>query len=409
MRIPLQRQQLLWATILVMWISLFISRAFLSISLMLFVAAACVHKDIGKQLIRFVKTPLLVGISLLFLLPFISGLWSSNTDQWQDIMRIKLPLLILPIAFAGSWQLSKKQWAYIAIVLAALIFIATGWSMTQYILHRTQLHQAYLQAKVIPTPLENDHVRFSWLVAIGVVICYILVTYSKKRLLQIVFAAVGIWFIIYLHILSARTGLLSFYIILLLYGLWLLFTQKHIVRSILVAVILISMPLIAWYVFPTFQNRIKYFVYDFSYVKSHTYLPGANDGNRVLSLKAGAAILQQYPLGVGAGDVTDSTLYWYHTHIHHMLPTDQLVLPSSEWLIYGAAAGWPGIIVLTIVMFVPLFITHIRNRFAGWAISMTAAASLLFDIGLEVQYGVFLYAVILLSYWKWATQKERNT
>src|SRR5690349_4271088 len=120
MRIPLQRQQLLWGTILVMWISLFISRAFLSISLMLFVAAACVHKDISKQLIRFIKTPLLVGISLLFLLPFVSGLWSSNTDQWQDTMRIKLPLLILPIAFAGNWRLSKKQWAYIAIVLTAL-------------------------------------------------------------------------------------------------------------------------------------------------------------------------------------------------------------------------------------------------------------------------------------------------
>jgi hypothetical protein len=142
------------------------------------------------------------------------------------------------------------------------------------------------------------------------------------------------------------------------------------------------MPLIAWYLFPTFQNRIKYFVYDFSYVKSNTYLPGANDGNRVLSLKAGAHILQQHPLGIGAGDVTDSTLHWYHTHIPNMLTTDQLVLPSSEWLIYGAATGWPGIIVFTIVMFAPLLIAAIRNHFAGWAISVTAAASLLLDIGL---------------------------
>jgi hypothetical protein len=48
---------------------------------------------------------------------------------------------------------------------------------------------------------------------------------------------------------------------------------------------------------PTFQNRIKYFMYDHSFIRSGAYLPGGNDGNRVLSYRAGWHLLKTQPAG----------------------------------------------------------------------------------------------------------------
>jgi len=33
------------------------------------------------------------------------------------------------------------------------------------------------------------------------------------------------------------------------------------------------------------------------------------------------------------------------------------ILPGSEWLIYGAGAGWPGLLLFTFCMLIPFFLT----------------------------------------------------
>jgi O-antigen ligase len=160
------------------------------------------------------------------------------------------------------------------------------------------------------------------------------------------------------------------------------------------------LPIGAYLLLPTFQNRIKYFVYDYDFIKRGTYLPGANDGARAQSYKAGWAILQQHPLGVGAGDVRDKINDWYTANIPDMVKKDRL-LPSSEWLVYSGFAGWISVVLFTIIMCLPFFITPKRHRIFWWLLTGTLAASHLFDVGLEVQYGVFIYAFFVLWWWKW--------
>ena len=58
------RQQFIFFTIIFMLTGLFVSRALLSISMVLFLAFCFVHKDFSIQLRAFIRHPLLVGISL---------------------------------------------------------------------------------------------------------------------------------------------------------------------------------------------------------------------------------------------------------------------------------------------------------------------------------------------------------
>src|SRR5206468_8668867 len=157
-------------SIMVMILCLFISRALLSISMIIFFVLTIANKDIVHQLKNTFNNRFIFSMCLLFLVPFISGLWSTDYQNWLDVVRIKLPLILFPIAFAGKWKLKEKHWKEIGIFFLIVLFAAVCWSTTVYLLHHKEIEQSYLKAKLINTSLENDHVRFSWLVVIGVII-----------------------------------------------------------------------------------------------------------------------------------------------------------------------------------------------------------------------------------------------
>jgi O-antigen ligase len=153
--------------LIAMMASLFFSRALLSISIMVFVGVSFLHKDIIRQFRKFFATPLLWSMSCLFLIPLVSGAWSDNTGQWMNILRLKLPLLMLPVAFAAPLRISAKQWKIMAIVFMGLVTAGTAWSLFHYSTDMTAVEQGYLRSKSIITPLKDDHVRFSWMVSLA--------------------------------------------------------------------------------------------------------------------------------------------------------------------------------------------------------------------------------------------------
>lgn len=386
---------------------MFFSRALLSVSMMVFVAFSFFHTDMKKHLSNFFSSPLLWGMSLLFFLPLLSGLWSEDKKELADILRIKLPLLFLPLAFAGPLHISKKQWEWLGYIFITLITAGTCWSMFYYLSDVAAINESYLRAKSIATPLENDHVRFSWLVSICVLLAgwLLVIKRNENKLVSYFLAAVVIWLIVFLHVLAVRTGLFSFYIIAAGTTAWLIFKKFKWQYGLALVMLLIALPLIAYKAAPTFHNRVQYFLYDKGYFEKAHYRPGSTDAVRVISLKAGCGIMKEQPLaGVGFGDVLIRTKQWYGENYPQMIEADK-IYPSSEWLMYGAVLGWPGFLVFSFVMLIP-FLIKAGNKLSWWLLNATAAFSFLFDIGLEVQFGVFIYAFIILWWWKWLNAEK---
>lgn len=385
--------------------SLLISRGALSTTTILFLLLAIVSKDFSHQWKAFYTNRFLLFFTLLFLIPFVSGLWSENLSKWSDVVRLKAPLLFFPLAFAGRWSFTPKQWLWIAGTFIGVALAGCGWSLWHYVQNMEAVHQGYLRAKTLLTPLENDHVRFSWLVNVALMTCLLLTHLVHQKNRQVFLCLLALFFAVYLHVLSARTGMISFYLFLLLYAGWFLYSRRNLQTAALLVTILVTLPLLAYVAVPTFQNRVRYLVYDFSFVKKAEYLPGANDGARVMSIKAGWQVLQQHPLGVGAGDVMHEAEKWYAAHVPNVLPTDKFY-PSSQWLLYGAFAGWIGVVLFTIVLVLPFFITGLHLKPFWIALHTTAAFSFAFDMGLEVQYGIFLYAFATFWWWKWLRESS---
>jgi O-antigen ligase len=311
----------------------------------------------------------------------------------------------MPISFAGPIKLSKKDWERLAFLFILLILGGTIWGMLHYLSDPIAAQQAYLRSKIIETPLENDHVRFSWLVSIAILIAGWLGFKKIKTNSMIagILFIISIWLIIFLHILAARTGLLSLYIISLFIILWLTFKKMKRIYGISFLIVLASLPFIAYFIFPTFQNRVKYFFYDFSYFKEAHYLPQTTDAVRVISLKAGWNIMNERPLtGVGFGDIFLETKSWYKENYPSMIEVDK-IFPSNEWLMYGSGAGWIGFILFTIIIAIPFFLKKIHNKFLWCVLNASILCLFLFDITLEIQFGIFIYSFIILCWWKRST------
>ncbi len=393
--------------------ALFFSRGLLSVSMAAFVVVSFFHTGFKKHLSDFFSSPLLWSMSLLFFLPLLSGLWSEDKKEWADIARIKLPLLFLPLAFAGPFHFSKKQWDWLVYIFVGLVTAGTCWSMLHYISNVADINESYLRAKSLVTPLENDHVRFSWLVSVCILLAgwFSVTRRNESRLISWLFVVIAIWLSVFLHILAARTGLFSFYIMIAGTGCWLIFKKRKPATpagqpgtgwkfGLVLIVGLLVLPMIAYKVLPSFQNRVKYFLYDKGFFEKAHYLPGSTDAVRVISLKAGWSIMREQPVtGVGFGDVMAKAKKWYETNYPPMIEADK-IYPSSEWMLYGAGCGWPGFILFSLVMLIP-FIIKTNNRLLWWLLNATAAFSFVFDIGLEVQFGVFIYSFIILWWWKW--------
>jgi O-antigen ligase len=404
------RSTIIFILLVTMMTALFVSRPLLSVSIIVFVAVSFFHTGIKTQLRNFFSTPLLWGMSILFVLPLLSGFWSDDKEQWLDIVRIKLPLLVMPLAFAAPFTLTKKQWDSLAWIFILLVTAGSAWSMFHYIADITAVNESYLRGKTMVTPLENDHIRFSWLVSIAVLLAGMKV-WQKRSLNWFgwLLIIVATWLIIFLHILAARTGLFSFYIIMAGVSSWLLFTKTKKLQAFILLIGLLALPVAAYFLLPSFHNRVKLLRYEFAFFKHADYLPGSGDAVRVASWNTAWQVVKTNPAkGTGFGDIDDHIKKEYTIQYPSMLERDK-ILPGNEWLIYGIGCGWPGIILFSAIMLIPFF-TFTKNKMAWCVLNATAAFGFLFDIGLEVQFGVFIYSFVVGWCWKWwllATDEHR--
>ncbi len=342
-------------------------------------------------------------MSILFFLPLLSGLWSENQSQWIDIIRLKLPLLFLPLGFAGKFRLNFIQWYALALVFVSCLLLSSLWTFFNYLNNSQQINESYLQAKTMITPLDDDHVRYSWLISAGILVCGYLVTISSGKI-KLFLIPLNAWFFIFLHLLASRTGIVCTYVMLFMLIVWLLVRRRKWLHAIIFLIIISGTPFAAYHIFPSFRNKIDFFKYEKDFFINANYLHGGTDAMRIISIKAGWDLMNDYPLiGTGFGDLRNKTNEWYFVKYPEVKEEDK-ILPGSEYLNYGAACGWPGFLVFIVVMAVPFF-TSMKYKLPWNMINTSMAISLISDIGLEVQFGIFIYAFFVLWFWKWFNQE----
>lgn len=382
-----RQQQWVVACLVLISAGLVFSRALLSFSSVLI--AVPVFFSFRKNIVRNLSAAL-----LLIILPVVvSGFWSDNSREWWQAVLVRLPLFTIMLGCAPV-TFYKRNWLTAAYAFLLSVMIGCVWSLCIYLSDTAGIQNAYLRAKVLPTLADHDYVRFSWMVAVAVLLgckCFAL---TASRYMKWLLTAALLLFIIYLHILAAKTGLMCLYTCAALYLLHMMVIRRQWKTGALLLSMAVVFTVTAYFSLPTLRNRIQYIRYDFSLYSQGAPAVGYNDAARWQSVKAGFHITQSHPLsGVGFGDMRSAVVEWHQRYRPESLAYERF-LPANEWMVYGTGSGWPGILIFSSGIAWLLYAVTTR-RLISVLLSAIAFLPLLTDDTLEGQLGVAILAFIV--------------
>jgi hypothetical protein len=182
------------------------------------------------------KTALL--LVSLFLLHVVGLLYTSDFHYAFKDLKIKLPLLILPLVLCSVKPLSKKYFDLLMLIYVASVFVATCISFGTYLRHD--------YGDIREISLFISHIRF----CLNIVLCiavvgYYLVTRNSKWWEKLLQLALIVWFAGQLYIIESLSGYLAFAGLVAATLLYIYFTKvKNTVMKIIGLVVVIAVAVI---------------------------------------------------------------------------------------------------------------------------------------------------------------------
>lgn len=325
----------------------------------------------------------------------ISFFWTTDTEEWVAHLQVKLPFLLLPLAFAFLPKFSKKQTDFFTWSLGLMMFAAAIYGLWPLWHSSESLIHSYKYAHVLPTAMFNDHISFSTAVALSIAWIVYYFPFLERKSSRILMLLLALFLAVYLHILAAKTGLVAFYVLLL--GIAITQVRKSPTKGLLILVLGIIGFTAAYTFIPTLRERIGYSKVTWLSYKSGERSGIYSDGGRLMSYKLGLKSIAAHPLlGVGAGDVLDEMKLRYREDYPEVKEA-QMLWPHNVFLTSAMAVGIPGTLFLVFWIFWPLSKVR-RNRVSLYFVLMLAMllVPLMVDVSFEVQAGVGVFLLFYL-------------
>jgi O-antigen ligase len=322
---------------------------------------------------------------------FISYFWSHNIPYWSTRTQVKLPLLFLPLAFAFMPQFSLKQLHIYTAVLQGLLLTGVAYSLYFFISNPQFYIDGYKVSHVLPTIPENDHIRFSLMVAGGIIWSVFFFPKITHKAFKVFTIITLVLLSIYLHLLAARAGLVAWYVFIALWLVYLLFHPQTRKTGLALLLLIATACTIAINTIPTLRERIGYFKWTMMVFQEGQRNGLYSDMGRVMSYDIALRLIKEKPLlGTGAGNLLDTMKDRYEKW-YPEVADEQRLIPHNMVLNVGVACGIPAMLVFVAWLLYPLTkIKRNRNGFFFFIVWLVMLIPLMVEPVLEVQYGVFV-------------------
>jgi O-antigen ligase len=263
-----------------------------------------------------------------------------------------------------------------------------------YALHFDQITETLNHGKSVPTP--SNHIRFSLFVAFAALSgVYILGQQVFAATVRGLLISSTFILILGLHLLAVRSGLLLFYvgIMYLAVAVW----YRRIPRRWLVPVVVLAMllPVAAYKLLPSLENRINYMVYDLQ-----NYFDGNvgsfSDGDRLRSMVVGWELFKKYPwTGCGVGDIEPAAKAMY-TEVYE--PGTNVRLPHNQLLFFLSTTGWLGTLLTLPAFLLAYFRPKDDDNILLHLHGIVFLVSCLFEATIEGTNGISFHLLFVLLF-----------
>jgi len=180
------------------------SHFLVSISIILLSANYLLEGNYIQKLRRIKKNPVILLFVGLFFLHVLGLLWTTNFDYAYRDIQIKLPLLAIPVILGSSDQISKTRFEWILLFFLATSFASSIVGSVIYFILSQPGDDYRLMSPFM------SHIRLSLMMGVAVFSAFYMSIKSVDwKQFKPVFIGLGLWFIIYLFMLRAMSGIVA--------------------------------------------------------------------------------------------------------------------------------------------------------------------------------------------------------
>lgn len=378
-------------------VGLYTGRAIMSIGMIVLIANAVINLKVYETWSYFKRQPVLWLLSGYYLLVAMSFFWSKDYTFLSSRLQVLLPFAVLPFAFAsiGKWE---AQWYHLLFLVYILCnVIGVSWTLYHYLLNKDMYDAGYSFSHSLRTPFKGDHIRFSIAVVLSCLFSSYLISYYKKWWIRLLLILALAYSVVFLHILAAKTGLVSLYLAtIILIVNWL---RKPAYRNYAVAILflLIITPFVMFHTSKTLRNKIGYFMYSIDQMVNNKEDQSlVSDEGRLISYKYAMELIKKHPIaGVGYGDA--------YAEMENLYKRDfgtkeyKVLLPHNQFLMSFMSLGLIGFLYV-VAIFIALFRKVKQNDLIYMSFLCVCLFACLIEPFFENQYGLcmFLFFILLL-------------
>ena len=198
--------------------------------------------SVREKFLRFFRNKAAVALAGIWLLHVIGLAWTHDlAEGWKDV-RIKLPLLVLPLIFSGQSPLSRKQFRLVADIL--LLSLLAGSLVSVAVLLGWIDRPVHTVRDIFIFGIS--HIRFSLFLCVGV---YLLADRLLRKepagpIARLFEFLLAVWFIVFLVIIESITGLVILLLTASFFLLRALFQRGRSWTKALALIVLIAIPVL---------------------------------------------------------------------------------------------------------------------------------------------------------------------
>ncbi len=218
-------------------VSLFLT----SLSQFFLVGSFFLEGDIKEKWNRFVSNKVALIFVGIWLMHLIGMFWTSDFESGIKDLRIKLPLLLLPIIISGTEKLTEKQFLWIMGVFVLSVFAGTisAISVLTGIIHREiyDIRDIFIY--------KISHIRFALFTCVAICTLTFYIGYRKELtpIAKFIALILAIWFIVFLVIVESLTGLSILLILTISILIYHLLISGNKVKKFISFVMIVCIPL----------------------------------------------------------------------------------------------------------------------------------------------------------------------
>jgi len=335
-----------------------------------------------------------LAASVPFFIVLVSACWSGDVDYSLERLRIKLPFLILPFAFASMPPLRKKEILTILYFLLVMMGIISLYVLIDFLVNFQEIMEVIGRGGHLPTP--SNHIRFSLTLAltiIGGLALWAEKFHIRQPFERYIIGGLTLFLFVFIHILSVRSGILALYLGLFVLGIYYIFFRKKYLLGLAGLVTILSLPVIAYQTVPSFKLKVDYAFWDFKQFQQGT---GGQypDSERLISMQTGLDIAKNNPLfGVGAGDLKQEMKRQYETVLAGKY---NFRMPHNQLISLLAGTGTVGFLIFLGGFFFPLFYKKNFRQPLFLALHAVVFMSFFMENTIENNFGISMYLFFLL-------------